>query len=114
MRTWGYPKGGKSDKQLIMRSDGEASIIALKREVAELHKLECSFEQPPRGESRGNGLIEECGKTIREFDRIMKFQIEDRARTIVGTEDAIFPWICPMGSNDAVQSKERQIGKNSL
>ena len=42
-------------------------------------------EGPAAGESQSNGLVEEAGKTVRDFVRVLKEQIE--GKTDVKLED---------------------------
>lgn len=44
-------------------------------------------ECPPRGESQPDGDVEEAGKSVREFARVLKEQVEDRAETTSSSEE---------------------------
>ncbi len=87
LRSWGYPQGGKMEPKLTMRSDNEASIIALNNMLAKEHQLTCTIEQPPAGgeHCQADGLIEEAGKTLREYVKIFKTQIEQNTGKIIET-----------------------------
>ena len=74
MRTWGH-QGGTGGK-IIMKSDGEASIVALRDAISKFHGGEVIPETPAKGESQSNGRVEEAGKTVRGFTRVFKQQIE--------------------------------------
>ena len=50
-------------------------------------------ERPPPGESQANGVIEEAGKTTREYARVLKVQLEDHAQIQLSPADPIMPWI---------------------
>ena len=58
-------------------------------------------------------MIEECGKTIREFMRVIKFQIESCAETIVSVDDAIFPWIARWAAMMLSRVKKDKAGKTA-
>ena len=49
-------------------------------------------EQPAQGESQSNGVIEEAGKTVREFVRLLKDVLESNMQTKIGTREPIMQW----------------------
>ena len=59
-----------------MKSDGELAILAVKNAVMQYHGGVCIPEQPAKGEKAENGLVEEAGKTIREYIGTFLSQIE--------------------------------------
>ena len=73
VRSWGH-MGGEGGS-IILKSDGEKSIVALKEAVAKFHGGKVIPEQAARGESQSNGAVEESGREIREFTRVLKEQI---------------------------------------
>ena len=50
--------------------------MALRDAVAKFHGGRIVPELPPRGHHQSNGLVEEAGKTTREYCRVLKLQIE--------------------------------------
>ena len=77
LKTWGHA-GGAGGK-LIIKCDGEASIKKVREALAQFMGGEVIFEEPAKGESQSNGVVEEAGKTVREFTVLMKTQLEDKA-----------------------------------
>ena len=77
LKTWGYHGGGEDS--LIMKSDGEPAIVAIKEALAKYHGGIVIPELAARGESQSNGIVEEAGTTIREMTRVLKEQIEEKA-----------------------------------
>ena len=51
-----------------------------------------AIEQPAQGGSQSNGTIEEAGKTIREFVRLLKDVLESNMQTKFGTREPIMQW----------------------
>ena len=49
-------------------------------------------ENPPKGESQANGRIEESGKTIRGFVKVLKSQLEEKAGININGHDHITQW----------------------
>ena len=54
-----------------MKSDNENAIKSLREAVGRLLGGRVIPENPPKGESQSNGRIEESGKTIRGFVKVM-------------------------------------------
>ena len=78
LKTWGHTGG--SGGRIILKSDGEKSLVAFRNAVGKYHGGVVIPEEPPKNESQSNGNIEEAGRTVREFVRVMKCQIEDKAQ----------------------------------
>ena len=76
LKAWGHPGGG--DNAIVLKSDGERAIVALREAIAKRHGGSVTREQPPKGESQSNGIVEEAGKTIRDMARVLKAQLELR------------------------------------
>ena len=74
LKAWGRP-GGPGGK-LILKSDAEKPMIALREAIARLHGGVVTPEQPPKGEHASNGRVEEAGRTIRDMVRVLKLQLE--------------------------------------
>ena len=91
LMSWGYP-GGENNK-LILKADGEPSITAVRNALGRLHGGTIIPEAPARGESQSNGLVEEAGKTVREFTRVLKEQVEGEANIKLGPADTIVAWM---------------------
>jgi hypothetical protein len=81
--------GGKT----IFKTDGKPAIKKLAEAVARYHGGEVIPETPPKGESQSNGCAEEAGKTVREFTRVLKIQLEDKAQLKIKCEDIITLWM---------------------
>ena len=91
LKAWGHSRG--TTGHIIMKSDGEAAVVALRSAVAEYHGGRVSPEVPAKGESPSNGRIEEAGKTVREFTRVLKEQIEEKAEMKLECNEAIVMWM---------------------
>ena len=91
LKSWGHP-GGEAG-HLILKSDGEPAITALCEALAKYHGGKVVPERPPVGEHQSNGAIEEAGKTTREYARVLKLQLEDKAKMELQPSDKIIPWL---------------------
>ena len=77
LKVWGHPGGEGS--QIILKCDGEKPIRAVRDRLAETVGGRVIPEGPPKGQSQSNGAAEEAGKTVREFVKVLKEQVEDKA-----------------------------------
>ena len=60
LKTWGH--AGGTAGHVIIKTDGERSIVAVRDALARFVGGRVVVEVPPRGESQSNGAIEEAGK----------------------------------------------------
>ena len=111
MKAWGYTGGPNSE--IIMKSDGEPAIVAVREAVAKYHGGKVTPEQPPRGESQSNGKVEETGKTIREMVKVFKDQIEEKANMELKAEDSIMQWIVRWAAMAYSRFKVGEDGKTA-
>lgn len=81
------------DSRMILKSDTENALKAVREAVGKYHGGIVVPENPPRGESQSNGRVEEAGKTIREHTRAMKEQLGDRAQMTLKSDDIITQWM---------------------
>ena len=91
LKVWGHPGG--TGGHIIIKSDGERAIVAVREAVSKFHGGKVVPEAPARGESQSNGAIEEAGKTIREYVRVLKDQIETNAKIKLSESDNVVQWM---------------------
>jgi hypothetical protein len=91
LKTWGHLGGGGG--KIILKSDGEAAMKALRDAVGKYHGGVVIPEGPAKNESQSNGTAEEAGKTVRGFCRVLKDQIEYNTNSKLGTSDVIVLWM---------------------
>ena len=91
MRMWGH--GGGVAGKVILKSDGERSLVAVRDAVGRYHGGRIIPELPAKGESQSNGAVEEAGKTVREYTRVLKEQVEDKAKIKLKPDDNIVQWM---------------------
>ena len=66
--------------RLILKSDGEPAIVAVREALARCHGGLSTREQPPRGEHQANGAAEEAGRTIRDHARVLKLDLQAKLK----------------------------------
>ena len=67
--------------------------MAVRDAVARYHGGKVVPEGPPKGESQSNGAVEEAGKTVREFVRVLKEHLEYYANMQLKCDDVITLWM---------------------
>ena len=83
LKSWGHTGGEKS--RIVLKSDNGSIIVALKNMSGRFHGGIVIPEHPAKGESQSNGVVEGAGGTVREFDRVLKGQIEENTGGQRGT-----------------------------
>ena len=81
------------ESELIVESDGEPALLAVRNAVMKYNGGIMIPEAPATGEKAENGLIEEAGKTIREYFCTFLSQIEDGIDDKIPLDSNIIPWI---------------------
>ena len=91
LKGWGHAGGAAG--HLILKSDGEAAILAVKNAVMQRLGGTCIPEQPAKGEKAENGRIEEAGKTIRQLFCTFLYRMERGVDDKIPLEADIISWI---------------------
>ena len=76
LKSWGHPGGARN--ALILKSDGEPAIVAVREALARCHGGLITPEQPPRGEHQANGAAEEACRTTRDHARVLEVEKRNR------------------------------------
>ena len=111
MKSWEH--AGGTGGEVIMKSDGEPAILALKNAVMQYHGGVCIPEQPGKGEKAENGLVEEAGKTIREYICTLLSQIERGVDDVIPLDSNIIHWIARWAAICYSRYKVGKDGKTS-
>ena len=90
LKSWGH-HGGENG-HIILKTDGEAAIVALRDAVAKFHGGRIVPELPPRGHHQSNGLVEEAE---RQPESIAEYS-SSKSRRVRDTPSKRQP-ICPNG-----------------
>ena len=89
LKSWGHPGGG--DDAIILKSDGEPAIVAVREALARCHGGRVTPEQPPPGEHQSNGLAEVTGRHVRDHARVLKLHLLNRLGRKVADDEPIMP-----------------------
>ena len=111
-KSLGYPGGGENP--IILKSDGEASIVAVREALGRYHGGLATPETSPKAESAANGAAEEAGKTIRGMVKVYKDQIEDKANIKIESGDVIMQWLVRWAAIAYSKVKKGDDGEDCL
>eukprot|EP00435_Cladocopium_sp_Y103_P060007 s42_g21.t1 len=85
-------------KRLIMRSDNEPSIKALKSAVkAAVSGVEVVLEESKTGDSRSNGMIESAVKECKRQCRAMKSALQEHIGAEIDDKHPLLSWVARHG-----------------
>ena len=121
LKAWGRPGGMNS--RLILKSDPERSLVALREALAKVHGGLITPEQPPTSESASNGRVEEAGRTIRDMVRVLKLQLESKLKRAIAVQEPIMQWMVRWAAmllsrfrvgGDGQTAFQRQTGKRCI
>ena len=70
LKVWEH--NGGTAGNTILKSDDEPAILAVRDAPAEYHGGVVVLEGPAEGEKQSKGLVEEAGKTVTEFVRVLR------------------------------------------
>ena len=80
-------------RRIILKSDQEPAILALKNEIRKNIKEEVVFEESPVGESQSNGMIERAVRDVKAQIRTMKEALDARYGIRIGNEIHAMAWL---------------------
>ena len=67
-------------------------MVAFREAVARFHGGLAVPETSAKGESQSNGAVEGVGRIVREFTRVFKIQVEEKATVEIVSTDPILQW----------------------
>ena len=80
-------------KRVVMQSDGEPSIVALKTAAADAAGVECVPRESPVGEHQANGLVENACKEIKRQVRVARSALEEKVGRPLSDSDPVLAWL---------------------
>ena len=84
---------GGASGNIVIKTDGESSIVALRDAVARYHGGIVTPEVPPTGESQAHGSAEDNDRRMRGLVKVYKDQLEERAKVKLQSTDVILLWM---------------------
>lgn len=84
---------GLGYRKLIVRSDSEHSIVALKEKTANDAVVEAIWKEAPRGDHQANGFIEAAVREIKAQVRVIKSSLADKLQMKVQDDHPLLAWL---------------------
>ena len=85
--------GALGYRQLVLKSDGEPAVQALKEAVRAERSEKIVLESSPVGESKSNGGAECAIQQVQGQFRAMKDSLETRIGTRIAEDSPVVPWL---------------------
>ena len=114
LKDTGYTK-------IIMKSDNEITLIALRDKVKAVTDIEVVPQHPVVRQSASNGMVENAVREVEGTIRTMKLALEGRLRNRIPPDHPILFWLvahaaevidrCKVSSIDDKTARERRYGK---
>ena len=89
----GLREMGLSGTRLVLRGDGDSSLMDLLTRVAELRGATTVLEHGPREDGQAHGRAERTVKTIEETVRVQLTDLEQRTGKSVDYRGNLFGWL---------------------
>ena len=86
-------------KKMILKSDQEPAIMALKESVKRERDEDIVMEESPVGESASNGSIENAVRNVQGQVRSMRDALETRYQIKINGESSCIPWMVRHAAN---------------
>ena len=96
-------------KRIVLKSDQEPAILALKAEVKRTSGVEIVPELSPVGESQSNGRAERAVRTTKGQFRTMKEALDSRYKDRIPASHPVLSW---MPRHSAASVTRHQVGKD--
>ena len=91
LNSWG--RTGGTAGNIVVKTDGEASIVALRNALARYHGGTVTPEVPPTGESQAHGSADDNGRRMRNLIKVYLDQLGDKAKIKLQSTDPILLWL---------------------
>ena len=80
-------------RELVLKSDGEPAMVALKNAVKDERSERIVLEESPVGESKSNGAIENAIQQVQGQVRTLKDSLEARLGARLAEDSTLIPWL---------------------
>ena len=82
-----------SYRKVVLKSDGEHSIMALKEAAAREAAIESVPEESPPGDHQANGLVENAIREVKRQIRVLRSALEEKVGRVLPDEDPMLAWL---------------------
>ena len=106
-------ESGHSGTKIVLKSDQEESIIALKKAVAIRRQSETVMIESPVRDSRANGSAERAVRTWAAQVRTLRHHLESRIKMKVAKDSALMSWLVSWSADVLTRYKVHDTGRTS-
>ena len=100
-------------KQMILKSDNEASIIALKEPIKRGRDQDIILEESPEYDSMGNGEVERQIQEVQGQIRTIKLNLEANYKDKIKDDHPAIPWLVAHSGSIITRYKIGEDGKTA-
>ena len=97
-------------KKIIMKSDNEPAILALKEAVRRETDVEIVTEEVPVADHQANGMVENAIKNVQGQYRVIKDALESRQGRRIAGEHPVVPWMVMPAASVVNRSRKDDEG----
>ena len=80
-------------RDIIFKSDGEAALVNIQKEVCRRREGKTISENSPVGDSRANGHAERAVQSVAAHTRTLKKPVEERCGFKLSSDHPLIPWL---------------------
>ena len=113
---WGKERideSGHIGTKVVIRSDQEDSIVALKRDIAVKRQAETVFLESPVRDSRANGSAERAVRTWAAQVRTLRHHLESKIGIKIPRSSALMSWLVAWAADVLNRYRVRSSGRTS-
>ena len=100
-------------RKVVLKSDGEHSIMALKEAAAREAAIESVPEESPPADHQANGLVETAIREVRRQIRVLRSALEEKVGRVLPDEDPMLAWLPRQAADLLNRYKKRRVDARS-
>eukprot|EP00435_Cladocopium_sp_Y103_P058604 s680_g20.t1 len=100
-------------QKVVLKSDGEHSIVALKEAAAREAAIESMPEESPVGDHQANGLAENAIREVKRQIRVLRSAFEESIGRVLSDEYPVLAWLPRQAADLLCRYKEGTDGRTS-
>ena len=106
---------GVGATRIVIKSDTEAAIVELRREVAKSRgDVPTGFDDSRVGDSNSNGKVERAVREVKGLIRCFRSCLQDKLQEVIPLNAPIMPWIVRHAGYVITRCKVHECGRTSL
>ena len=98
-------------RKVVLKSDGEPSVVALKEAAAKETGIDWISEESPVGDHQANGLAENACKEVKRQVRVLRSALEEKLSKELKDDDPALAWLPRQAGDLLSRYKKGQDGR---